>query len=105
MTTLDEIDTTVQELRLEAHHSAFTHKLAHVVSALGELPDSPPQGFPTDAMVRLRELADETVDAVERRLESGGDGEVEQQKLVGTIYEIRRRMEAVELWFRHRESA
>ena len=42
---------------------------------------------------------------VERRLESGGDSEPEQQKLAGTIYEIRRRMEAVELWFRHRESA
>ncbi len=105
MTPLEEIDTTVQELRLEQHHSAFTHKLGHVVTVLGGLPDSPPQGLTTDAMVRLRELADEAVDAVERRLESGGDSEPEQQKLAGTIYEIRRRMEAVELWFRHRESA
>ena len=105
MTTLDEIDTTVQELRLEPHHHAFTQKLAHVVGLLGGLPDSPPQSFTTDAMVRLRELADETVDAIERRLEAGVDDEPAQQRLAGTIYEIRRRMEAIELWFRHRESA
>ena len=105
MTTLEAIDTTVQELRLEPHHDAFTHKLAHVVGLMGGLPDAPPQGFTSDAMVRLRELADETVDAVERRLETAEDDEAAQQRLAGTIYEIRRRMEAVELWFRHRESA
>ena len=104
MTTLEAIDTTVQELRLEPHHGAFTHKLAHVVSALGG-PDSPPQGFTTDEMVRLRELADEIVDAIERRIDTGGDGEPAQQQLAGTIYEVRRRMEVIELWFRHRESA
>jgi hypothetical protein len=105
MTTLDAIDTTVQELRSEPHLSAFTHKLAHVVTAFGELPDTPPQGFPTEAMVRLRELADEKVEAIELRLESAGDELPVQQQLAGSIYEIRRRMEAIELWFRHRESA
>ena len=102
---LSDLDTTVQELRLEQHHGAFTHKLAHVVTALGAIPDSPPQGFTTDAMVRLREIADETVEAVERRIESGSDDDKVQQQLAGTVYEIRRRMEAVEMWFRHRESA
>jgi hypothetical protein len=98
---LDQIDTTVQELRIEPHHRAFTHKLAHVVSAIGAIPDSPPMEFTADAMVRLRALADETVEAIERRIDSGGDGEKEQQRLAGTVYEIRRRMEAVEIWFRH----
>jgi hypothetical protein len=105
MTALDAIDTTVQELRLEPHHHAFIHKLAHVVGLLGGLPDSPPQGFTTEAMVRLRELADETVDAIERRIEFGDDGDASQQQLAGTIYEVRRRMELIEQWFRHRESA
>lgn len=103
--SLSEIDTIVQELRIEQHRSAFTHKLAHVVSALGAIPDSPPPGFATDAMVRLRELADEAVEAVERRIDSGGDGGKVQQQLAGTVYEIRRRMEAIEIWFRRRESA
>jgi hypothetical protein len=105
MTTLEAIDTTVQELRLEPHHSAFTHKLAHVVGLIGALPDSPAQDFTSEAMARLRQVADEAVDAIERRLDTGGDDEPAQRRLAGTIYEIRRRMEAVELWFRHRESA
>jgi CO/xanthine dehydrogenase FAD-binding subunit len=100
-----EIDTTVQNLRIEQHHRGFTHTLAHLVTAIGELPDSPAEDFTTELMVRLRELADEAVDAVERRIESGGDNVGDQQQLAGTIYEIRRRMEVVELWFRHRESA
>ena len=103
--TLDELDTNVQELRIEQHHAAFTHQLAHLVTALGAIPDEPPQGFATEAMVRLRQLADEAVEAVERRIDSGGDAERDQQRLASTIYEIRRRMETIELWFRHRESA
>ena len=98
---LDAIDKTVQELRVEQHQSAFTHKLAHVVSAIGAIPDSPPEGFTVDDMDRLRELAEETVEAIEQRLEAGGDGEKVQQKLAGTVYEVRKRMEAVEVWFRH----
>ena len=98
---LSDLDTTVQELRLEQHHRAFTHKLAHLVGVIGAIPDSPPQGFTEDAMLRLRQLADETVEAVERRIESGVDEEASQQQLAGTVYEIRRRMEAVEIWFRH----
>lgn len=97
---MSDLDTTVQELRLEQHHSAFTHKLAHIVTIIGAIPDSPPQGFTANAMVRLRELAEETVEAIERRIDSGGDGEKVQQQLTGTVYEIRRRMEAVETWFR-----
>jgi hypothetical protein len=104
MMTLGELDTAVQELRLEAHHKAFAHTLARIVTAIGAIPDDPPVGFTTDAMSRLRELADEAIGAVEGRLASGADSD-EQQRLAGTIYEIRRRMEVVELWFRHRESA
>ena len=104
MMTLGELDTAVQELRLEAHHTAFARTLAHIVTAIGAIPDDPPAGFTADTMSRLRELADEAVDAVERRLASRGDSE-EQRQLAGTVYEIRRRMEVVELWFRHRESA
>jgi hypothetical protein len=77
-----------EKLRLEQHQTAFTHKLAHVVSAIGAIPDSPPRGFTADAVVRLRELAEETVEAIERRLDSGSDGEKVQQPLAGTVYEV-----------------
>jgi hypothetical protein len=98
--TLNEIDTAVQELRLEQRRSEFTHKLAYVVGAIGAIPDSAPEEFTADAMARLRELADETVEAIERRIEAGGDAE-HVQRLAGTVYAIRRRMEAVEIWFKH----
>jgi hypothetical protein len=98
---LGDIDTTVQQLRLEPHLRAFTSKLAHVVSAIGAIPDSSRRDFTAAALLRLRELAEETVEAIERRIDSGGDGEDVQQQLAGTVYEIRRRMEAVETWFRH----
>jgi len=98
---LEEIDKAVQQLRLDQDQSAFTHTLAHVVSAIGAISDSPPEGCTADAMVRLRELAEETVQAIEQRLDAGGDGEKVQQRLAGTVYEVRKRMEAVEIWFRH----
>jgi len=101
---IGEIETTMQELRLERGHRAFTRKLGHIVGLLGALPDSPPHDFTTEAILRLRELGDETVAEIERRLETGADGEQAQQRLAGTIYEIRRRMEAIERWFNHRES-
>ena len=97
---ISELDTTVQELRLETHHRAFTKKLAHIVSQLGALTDAAPLGFGQDGMLRLRQLADETVDAVERRIDSGSDSDESQQQLAGTIYEIRRRMETIEMLFR-----
>ena len=105
MATLEALDIAVQELRVAQHHGAFTHTLAHVVTLLGELPDAPPESLTPDTMARLRELADEAVDAVERRLETGDDDQAAQQQLAGTIYELRRRMEVIELWFRSRESA
>jgi hypothetical protein len=95
------LDTRVQELRLEHHRRAFVDELAHVVGTLGTIPDSPPADFTVSDRHRLRELADEVVEAIERRIDSGGDGEKVQQQLAGTVYEIRRRMEAIETWFRH----
>jgi hypothetical protein len=100
--SLSAIDTAVQELKLEQQRSAFTHKLGQIVGALGTIPDAPPKVFTAEDLVRLRELAEEAIEAVERRIESGGDDGTVQQRLAGTVYEVRKRMEVVELWFRHR---
>jgi uracil-DNA glycosylase family 4 len=105
MTTLSDIDTTVQELRLEQHRSAFTQHLARIVTAFGAIPDWPPNAVTAAELARLRELADETVDAIERRIDSGADDLAVQQQLAGTIYELRKRMEAVDVWFHHFASA
>jgi len=100
--SLSAIDTAVQELQLEQVRSAFTHKLGQIVGALGAIPDAPPKAFTAEALVRLRELAEETIEAVERRIDSGGDDQTVRQKLAGTVYEVRKRMEVIELWFGHR---
>jgi len=100
---LSAIDTTVQELRLEQERDAFIHKLAAIVSAIGTIPDSLPSRFTPDDMARLRALADETVEAIERRIDTGRDEEAARQRLAGTVYEFLKRMEAVELWFRRSE--
>ncbi len=102
MTTLNDLDTAVQELRAEGDRSAFTHKLGHIVGVLGTIPDWPEGHLTPAQMERLRALADEAVDAIERRIDSAKDGEDVQQRLAGTVYEVRKRMEAVEIWFRHR---
>ena len=105
MTTLEDLDTAVQELRAEGDRSVFTHKLGHIVGVLGTIPDSPPGHLTSAEMERLRTLADEAVDAIERRIDSTEDSEDVQQRLAGTVYEVRKRMEAVEIWFRHYTSA
>jgi hypothetical protein len=94
------LDTTVQELRREHQGRAFVEKLAHVVTVLGAIPDSPPVDFSVSDRNRLREIADQAVEAIELRIESE-DSDSTKQRLASTIYEIRRRMEIIEIWFTH----
>jgi hypothetical protein len=104
MTTLEDLDTSVQELRAEEDRSAFTHKLGHIVGVLGTIPSWPPGTLMPAGIERMRTLADEVVDAIERRLDSAEDSDEVQQRLAGTVYEVRKRMEAVEIWLRRHTS-
>jgi hypothetical protein len=98
---MSALDTTVQELRVETHRGAFTDKLAQIVSALGVVPDSVVGEVVGGDVTRLGELVDETIEEIERRLESQLDAPDVQQQLAGTVYELRRRMEAIDVWFHH----
>jgi hypothetical protein len=98
---LANIDTAVQELRVETHRGRFIEKLGQILSAIAEIPDGPPALFTPDDLSRLRELAEETVAAIESRIDTGGDDEKTTQRLAGTVYELRRRVEAIEGWYRH----
>ena len=104
MTTLEDLDTVVQELRAEGNRSTFTDKLGHIVGVLGTIPDWPSGRLTPAEMERLRTLADDVVDTIERRIDSAQDSEDVQQRLAGTVYEVRKRMEAAEIWFRHHTS-
>jgi hypothetical protein len=91
----------VQELRGEHSRRAFVNELAHVVTALGTIPDSPPADFIVSDRNRLREIADEVIEVIELRIDGDQDNDSVKQHLASTIYEIRRRMEVIEAWFTH----
>ena len=99
-----ELDATVQELRLETGRRAFTDKLARIVSLLGQVPDSTAGEVIADDVKRIGELVDEAAEAIERRIDAQLDDQEVQQRLAGTVYELRRRNEAINLWFRHSSS-
>lgn len=98
---IGEIEEAVRQLRAEQVHVHFTSRLAHLVSLMGAVQDSPPERLTSGNMVRLRQLVQEAIDAIETRIDSGRDGQRVQRELVGTVYEITRRLEGVEAWANH----
>ena len=99
-TVISVLDTKVQEFRLEHRRRTFVDDLAHLVTALGAIPDFQPEEFSEADRQRLRDMADEIVEAIETRIDSGEDSEPVKQHLASTVYEVRRRMEVIEVWFR-----
>ena len=100
-TLVATLDTQVQELRLEDRRRSFVNDLKHIITTLGQIPDSPPVDFGVGDRDRLREIADEIAESIERRIDDGGDDDATKQHLASTIYEVRRRTEIVEGWFAH----
>jgi len=95
------IGAMAHALGREEDRHTFVRELAQVVTALGTIPDSPAVDFTVRDRDRLRTIADEVVEAVERRIDGGRDNETVKQQLASTIYEVRRRMEVIEGWFTH----
>jgi hypothetical protein len=95
------IGAMAHALGREEDRRTFVSGLAQVVTALGAIPDSPAVDFTVGDRDRLRTIADEVVEAVERRIDGGRDNEAVKQQLASTIYEVRRRMEVIEGWFTH----
>jgi hypothetical protein len=98
---ISALDTKVQEFRIEHTRRTFVDDLAHLVTALGAIEDMPPSDFSAADRERLREMADEIVEAIEVRIGSDEDSESVKQHLASTIYEVRRRMEVIEAGFAH----
>ena len=97
---ISALDTKVQEFRLAHGRRTFVDDLAHLVTALGAIPDFQPAEFSEADRQRLREMADEIVEAIETRIDSDADRESVKQHLASTVYEVRRRMEVIEARFR-----
>ena len=99
---ISALDTKVQEFRLEGSRRSFVDELAHLITALGTIPDLPPGDVGAGDRARLREIADEIIEAIERRIDGEKDSESTKQHLASSIYEVRRRMEVIEAWLTHR---
>ena len=80
---------------------AFVAHVERFVAFLGAMPDNRVSDVTESLVVSVRREADRIVDCIEKRLEHGGDRSSVQQKLASSIYDVRRNMEQVELWFRH----
>ena len=86
----------VDRMREAGGHTAFTAGIREFMKALGDLLDAPQQLL----VEQLREalaLGDTAVDLIEERI----CGDRHSQKLAGSIYEIRRRLELMERWRQH----
>jgi hypothetical protein len=80
---------------------AFVADVERFVAYLGAMPDNRASDITESVVASVRREADRIVDCIEKRLEHGGDRSSVQQKLASSIYDVRRNMEQVELWFRH----
>jgi hypothetical protein len=80
---------------------AFVADVERFVAHLGAMPDNQVTDITESVAASVRREADRIVDCIENRLEHGGDRPSIQQKLASSIYDVRRIMERVELWFRH----
>ena len=83
------------------HGGAFVADVERFVAYLGAMPDNQVSDITESVVASVRREADRIVDCIEKRLEHGGDRSSVQQRLVSSIYDVRRHMEQVELWFRH----
>lgn len=80
---------------------AFVADVERFVAYLGVMPDNQVTDITEPVAAAVRREADRIVDCIEKRLEHGGDRPSVQRKLASSIYDVRRRMERLELWFRH----
>ena len=80
---------------------AFVADVERFVAYLGAMPDNGVSDITESVVASVRREADRIVDCIESRLELSGDRSSVQQKLASSVYDIRRNMEQVELWFRH----
>ena len=91
----------VKDLPNTRRGAAFVADVERFVACLGAMPDNRASDITEPVVASVRREADRIVDCIEKRLEHGGDRSTVQQKLASSIYDIRRNMEQIELWFRH----
>ena len=80
---------------------SFVADLHAFLERLVAIPDCGPGEATEAVMQEIRHEADRMIEAIETRIESGGDRQASQHEMAAVIYRIRRAMENIEAWHRH----
>ena len=96
--TIADARSAVSGMRAADDHASFTEALRHFMGALGALIDAP-QKLPPAEIAEAVTLGDAAAELVEGHIHSDRHA----QKLAGTVYEIRRRLELLERWRQYYE--
>jgi anaerobic glycerol-3-phosphate dehydrogenase len=92
---------TMQALSQATSGRVFMKSTAKFLNALSRVPDYPYAAFSSQEVVRLQQTAEQTIAAIELRIETGDDNGTVQLELARAIYELRRELEDVSRWRQH----
>jgi hypothetical protein len=104
MTPSEIVTTTTETARMLSTDTAsrtFVKSIATIVDAFAEVPDCPYSAFSREQIAQVQLTAEQTIAAIERRLEGGADTRSVQLKLAEAIYAVRRELEDINRWQGH----
>ena len=80
---------------------ALLHDLRSFLGHLQAVADGSPSDATAETVAEVRREADRMIECLEQRLASGHDRATVQREMAAAVYEIRVRVEQVEVWYRH----
>ena len=95
------VSETAQALAQTESGRSFVKSIAKILDALSRVPDYSSTAFSSEEIARLQLAAEQSITAIEVRIETGDDNGTVQLKLARAIYELRRELEEVDRWRRH----
>jgi hypothetical protein len=95
------VSETAQALVQTESGRSFVKSITKIVDALSCVPDQSSTAFSRQEIAQLQLAAEQTIAAIEVRIETGDDNGTVQLKLARAIYELRRELEQVDQWRQH----
>lgn len=92
---------TVQALSHAVSGRTFVKSIKKLVDALARVPDYSSAAFSSQEIAQLQLAAEQTIAAVELRIETGDDNGTVQLELARSVYELRLKVEDINRWRRH----
>jgi hypothetical protein len=92
---------TAQALSQSASGRIFTKSIKKILDALSCVPDYAHAAFSSEQIAQLQLNGEQTIAAIELRIETGDDNGTAQLEMARAIYELRRELEDIDRWRRH----